>query len=203
MKIYLLDINQKMTDAWSKLFKDEQGVEVINKDFKFFMDNHPKVDGIVSPANSFGLMDGGYDRAITEYFGKQLMENVQLKILIDLKGEQPVGTCMSVAILDRRMWKGSRETCAFLLHTPTMTAPEAILDTRVIYHCMRTTLLEARRLRLDEIVIPAFGGATGQVDYDIIAKMMWLGYKQVTNQPEKINWKYAFETQQKLLSAMI
>lgn len=203
MKIYLLDINPKMTDAWLKLFKDEPDVEIVNEDFKFFMDNHTEVDGIVSPANSFGLMDGGYDRAITEYFGKRLMENVQLHILYTWKGEQPVGICMPIAMLDRKMQKGSKETYAFLLHTPTMTAPEAILDTRVIYHCMRTTLIEAKLLKLDYVVIPAFGGATGQVDYDTIAKMMYLGYKQVMNPPEKINWKYALETQQKLLTAMV
>lgn len=206
MKIYLLDINPKMTEAWSKIFKDEPDVEIVNEDFKFFMDNHPEVDGIVSPANSFGLMDGGYDRAITEYFGKELMKAVQLKIFYEWKGEQPVGTCMSVAILEKMMWKGVRKTCAFLLHAPTMTAPEAILDTRVIYHCMRTTLLEEKRLNLDYVVIPAFGGATGQVDFDTIAKMMWLGYKQITNpldSPDKINWKYALETQQKLLTAMV
>ncbi|ECE9311446.1 phage tail protein, partial [Salmonella enterica subsp. enterica serovar Napoli] len=35
---------------------------------------------MVSTANSFGLMDGGVDAAITAYFGPQLQERVQRNI---------------------------------------------------------------------------------------------------------------------------
>ena len=76
MKIYLLDINKEMTDAWNKYF-DLPNVEIVNEDFATFMNKHPNIEAVVSPANSFGLMDGGYDKAITDYFGKQLMKDVQ------------------------------------------------------------------------------------------------------------------------------
>jgi O-acetyl-ADP-ribose deacetylase (regulator of RNase III) len=46
----------------------------------------------VNPANSFGMMDGGIDAAITAFFGIQLMERVQQRILDDFLGEQSVGT---------------------------------------------------------------------------------------------------------------
>ena len=75
-KIYLLDINKDMTDAWRKYFCDEMGVEIINDSFGEFMKNHPEIDGIVSPANSFGLMDGGYDKAIIDYLGWRAQSNV-------------------------------------------------------------------------------------------------------------------------------
>lgn len=203
MKIYLLDINSKMTDAWLKVFKDEPNVEVINEDFKVFMDNHQNVDAIVSPANSFGLMDGGYDRAIIKYFGKKLMKDVQEAILNRYWGEQPVGTSISIPTGTKIVNDDFSWNFQLLIHTPTMTAPEKIVDPRIIYQCMRTTLIEAIEQEVESIVIPAFGGATGQVDFNTIAKMMWLGYKQVMNSPEKIYWKYALETQQKLLTAMI
>lgn len=57
---------------------------------------------------------------------------------------------------------------------------------------MRTTLIEALIQKVDSIVIPAFGGLTGNVPYDLIAKMMYLGYKQVFNKPEELNWGYAY-----------
>lgn len=43
-------------------------------------------------AETFGLMDGGVDAAITAYFGSQLQERVQQNIIREYLGEQPVGT---------------------------------------------------------------------------------------------------------------
>jgi hypothetical protein len=54
-------------------------------------------DCLVSPANSFGMMDGGMDAAITAFFGMQLMERVQQQILDDYLGEQSVGTSFIIA----------------------------------------------------------------------------------------------------------
>ena len=53
---------------------------------------------IVSPANSYGLMDGGYDLAITKYFGKELMKEVQEYIIKHFHGEQPVATSFCIDI---------------------------------------------------------------------------------------------------------
>ena len=75
MQIYLLDINKEMTDAWHSYF-DLPNIEIINAEFATFMSTHLDVDTIVSPANSFGLMDGGYDKAIIDYFGKTLQHTV-------------------------------------------------------------------------------------------------------------------------------
>ena len=40
----------------------------------------PEYDCFVSAANSFGMMDGGVDAAITRYFGTELMARVQARI---------------------------------------------------------------------------------------------------------------------------
>jgi len=195
MKIYLLDINKSMTDAWYKYF-DLPNVEIVNEDFATFMGKHPDIEAIVSPANSFGLMDGGYDKAITDYFGKQLMKDVQDVILMDWYGEQPVGTSISVPIVsrfyDKQIDNGRILQCnPILIHTPSMRTPEQIVDSRIVYQCMRTTLIEALKQDVDSIVIPAFGGLTGRVSYDVIAKMMFLAYRQICNQPKELNWGYA------------
>lgn len=72
-----------------------------------------------------------------------------------------------------------------------MRTPERIVDSRIVYQCMRTTLIEALKQGVDSIVIPAFGGLTGRVPYDVIAKMMFLAYKQIYNQPKELDWGYA------------
>ena len=43
-------------------------MEVVLADFADFMANY-QVDCVVSPGNSRGVMAGGYDRALSEYFG--------------------------------------------------------------------------------------------------------------------------------------
>ena len=59
MKIYILEINRVKADVFKRVFQNEE-VEVVCNDFENFMlNNH--VDCIVSPANSYGLMDGGYE----------------------------------------------------------------------------------------------------------------------------------------------
>lgn len=101
MEIYLLDINKEMTDAWQQEFTGIENIHIVNDDFSHFMDQHPEIEAVVSPANSFGLMDGGYDKAITDYFGKRLKRDVQQKIMYYWFGEQPVGTSMTVPIHER------------------------------------------------------------------------------------------------------
>lgn len=194
MKIYLLDINKDMIDAWRKYFdtfREKDNIEIVHNYFENFMNEHPNIEAIVSPANSFGIMDGGYDKAITDYFGLQLMKDVQEKIIDDWHGEQPIGTSMSVAIKNRYVPKDLNYKLAILIHTPTMRTPERITDSRIVYQCMRTTLIEAIKQEVNSIVIPAFGGLTGKVPCDIVAKMMFLAYKQVFNKPNEINWGYA------------
>ena len=202
MKIYLLDINKDMTDAWHKYFdsyREVNDIKIVNDDFATFMDKHQNIEAIVSPANSFGLMDGGYDKAITEYFGKELMEDVKKTIMEEWFGEQPVGTSITIPIYSKRIINGiGIETCPILIHTPTMRTPEQIKDSRIIYQCMRTTLIEAIKQETNSIVIPAFCGLTGKVPCDVIAKMMFLAYKQIHNQPKELNWGYALHIAKEL-----
>lgn len=198
IKIYLLDRNKEMTDAWKKYFTEDE-VEIVNADFSDFMDSHKDIDTVVSPANSFGLMDGGYDKAITDYFGKQLMNDVQKVIKKHWYGEQPVGTSLSVIIKDGRDARFSSEGVPMILiHTPSMRTPEVIKDPRIIYQCMRTTLIEAKTVGAMNIVIPAFGGLTGRVYCDTIAKMMKYAYDSIMNPPKELNWGYAMHVTKKL-----
>ena len=170
MKIYLLDINEQIVDALKKEFKTYSGVQIIKDDFAHFMDAHKDIECIVSPANAFGYMDGGYDKAITDYFGKELEQEVQRFINKHLFGEQPVATSLMVDIPD---------TNKKLIHTPSMRLPSPIKEPLVIYQCMRTTLMVAIKAKMSSIVIPSLGGATGKVEPKVIAKYMRLGYEQI------------------------
>ncbi len=76
MTIYLLSRDLEMFLEWKQVFEKCTDVDVVMDDFAHFMDSH-KVQCVVSPANSYGCMDGGYDTAITAYFGPALEKAVK------------------------------------------------------------------------------------------------------------------------------
>jgi O-acetyl-ADP-ribose deacetylase (regulator of RNase III) len=181
MKIYLLDINNVIVKCWEDLFHSEPNARVVCSDFSEFM-RTTHVDCVVSPANSFGLMDGGYDAAITEWFGDQLQRRVQQYIIDKLYGEQIVGTSF---IID------SGKDDQYLIHTPSMRTPERIRDPMVIYNCMRSCLITASENNIKSIVIPAFGGLTGGIAANVVAELMYKAYMQIkTPPPLSISWEY-------------
>ena len=75
MEIILLDNKREMCDAWEKYFSEFEGVKIICEYLEFA--DLDDVDCYVSPANSYGLMDGGYDKALTMLFGVELQRRVQ------------------------------------------------------------------------------------------------------------------------------
>ena len=189
MKIYLLERDQARAEALRQVFAQEE-VEVVCADFVTFMKTH-NVECVVSPANAYGLMDGGYDRAISDWFGNQLQKRVQAYILDNYCGEQPVGTSF---IIDAGR-DGQK-----LIHTPTMRVPSRILDPAVVYQSMRTTLMVALRNGINSIVIPIFGGSTGQVSPLLAAKMMWLGYDQIMRPNTRIDWDTVWKIDDKWIA---
>lgn len=180
IKIYLLDRNIDMCSAWKVKFGAERNVEVVFAEFTDFMRRY-KVDGVVSPANSFGIMDGGYDEAIISWFGPKLMARVQQYILDNFYGEQPVASSFVV----------SADDSVKLIHTPTMRYPGVMRDPALVYHCMRSSLIAATKSGLTAIVVPAFGAATGCVEYGTVAEMTYRAYKQLLDPPTHIDWEYA------------
>ena len=186
MKIYLLERNPRKYAALQRAFEGTDA-EIVWEDFLSFMKSHD-VECVVSPANAYGLMDGGYDAAITEWFGEQLQKRVQRYILDHYYGEQPVGTSF---LIDAG--KGGQK----LIHTPTMRVPSKILDPAVVYQSMRTTLMVALENGVESIVIPLFGGTTGAVAPDLAATLMRLAYDQITDPPRQIDWDTVFEADDK------
>lgn len=183
MTIYIIEKDCEKFKYLRPYFNDLDNVVLVNADFKDFIQKNT-VECVVSPANAFGLMDGGYDAALTSWYGKQLQERVQQYIIHHFYGEQPVGTSF---IIDTN--KDDQK----LIHTPTMRTPQTIRDPAVVYQCMRATLTTAMENRIESILIPMFGGKTGGVAPQVIAKMMRLAFDRLQSVPSKIDWEYANE----------
>lgn len=181
MKVILLDQRAVMADCWSAYFSNEPDVSVVCDGLKQYLSQN-KVDCIASPANSYGLMDGGFDLAISEYFGWDLQERVQNYIIRNFRGEQPVGTSF---IID------TGKDGIKLIHTPTMRVPISVKDPMIVYQCTRTSLITALENNIESIVIPAFCGECGDVSPKVIGRLMYEAYKQIMNPPSTLDWNYA------------
>jgi len=185
MKIIFVDLSESFCEAAQKAFKDLPNIEVVQD----YFEKLPAFDCMVSPANSFGLMDGGVDAAITKFFGVQLMQRVQERILTEYLGEQPVGTSMIV--------ETGNPKHPFLAHTPTMRIPMHISKTDNVYLSMWALLRavhfhnKTSERKIEIIACPGLGTGTGRVPYEQAARQMALAYKNYLNQPLYLNWGLA------------
>ena len=90
IKIYLRDLNIKIVDSWKSVFHNF-GCYYDDIDISCGAIFDLTADAIISPANSFGFMDGGIDLAYSHYFGRDLKKRLQGYIRDMYYGEIPVG----------------------------------------------------------------------------------------------------------------
>lgn len=189
LKLILVDPNPALCDAFRERFKASKDVEIVRDVFERL----PAFDCMVSAANSFGLMDGGVDAAITRFFGDELQARVQERIVDEYLGEQPIGTSMIVETMHPKH--------PFIAHTPTMRVPMAIAHTDHVYSAMWAMLLAVRQHNLKSekqiniVACPGLGTATGQVPYRQAARQMALAYEHYLNPPKHIDWRFADKRQ--------
>src|SRR6476660_4962460 len=137
LKLILVDPRTELCNAFRERFNGLPNVEIVNGKFEEL----PFYDCMVSAANSFGLMDGGVDAAITQFFGYELEERVQKRILDEFLGEQPVGTSIIV--------ETNHPEHSYIDHTPTMRVPMDIAKTDHVYLAIWAMLLAVRHHNLN------------------------------------------------------
>lgn len=193
-ELILVDPKAELCEQWEVFFADLPRVSIRKGRFEELK----TYDCMVSAANSFGLMDGGVDLAITNYFGLELMDRVQLAVIEQYRGEQPVGTSMIV--------ETGHADHPYLAHTPTMRKPMRITKTDNVYTAMFAMLCAVWRFNRDHgskirsVACPGLGTSCGGVLPDKAARQMYLAYYNFLNPPEMITWPYA-ESRQTAIGA--
>ena len=179
-KLILVDPQPALCAALDASFANFADVEVV----KGYFEKLPEFDCMVSAANSFGLMDGGVDLAITRFFGQTLQDQVQRSILEEYLGEQPVGT-------------------SFIIETDHPKHPfMEIAHTDNVYLAMKAMLLAIWQHNgrsehpIKTVACPGLGTATGRVPFREAARQMALAYKYFLKPPRFIDWRLADERQQ-------
>lgn len=188
MKFHFRDISPGMCEAWNKWFAEASDVTVSCGDIfgNPIIENNPwKFDAIVSPANSFGFMDGGIDLAYSKQFGWGLQENLQKLLKEEHDGELPVGQAVIVPT--------GNDDIPYCISAPTMRIPMFIINTVNAYLAFRAVIREVKKWNLgngkkiESVLCPGLGTAVGRMPFDVCAKQMFAAYMTCyKNSPKEI-----------------
>eukprot|EP01052_Picozoa_sp_SAG31_P033574 SAG31_NODE_3814_length_3859_cov_5.598936_4_plen_227_part_00 len=148
-------------------------------------DQDGRVDAFVSPANTYGNMDGGIDAAYAKYFGwspgRPYHSANPVQLAIDAtRGSRPCGAELPIGSALVVEVQGSNN-CAiksvrYLVASPTMRVPGAIaLRSRTVYKAARAAFEAWRghQPMISSLAMPMFGTGWGRVPYTVAAAQMW------------------------------
>ncbi len=169
LQYLFIDINPRMVEAWRNCFANDP-VTVSQGDLTQVI----SFDAIVSPANSFGFMDGGIDQVISNRLGWGLQLKLQQMIQELPEGELLVGRALVVETGDSLI--------PYLISAPTMRVPMSynIPTSLNPYLAMKAALIVAKaHPHIESIAIPGFCTAIGKMMPEIAAAQMHAAYREI------------------------
>lgn len=173
-KIFLMlrDRTPEMVIAWLEAFSDEGPWSIGGGDIL-----HSKADAIVSPANSYGFMDGGIDLAYRNFFGLGLQNRLQAVIQRNFNGCLPVGQAIIIPTL--------KESIPHMVAAPTMERPHNVAKTDNAYIAMKAALQAVRDFNarsdtpIQKILVPGLCTGIGRMDPFVSAKQMRRAFDEI------------------------
>ena len=180
VELILIDRKPALVQAWQQAFHDTP-VHVETGDFVAAAQG----SAWVSPANSFGWMDGGLDWAIRQAYDAaycDITRVVQDVIRQQAGGELPVGQALVIPTPDTPY--------THLIVAPTMRTPRPAFWTLNAYLAFRAILLAARQWNQDHaddgiatLYCPGLATGVGRMPAKRCARQMRTAWDQVTQPP--------------------
>jgi O-acetyl-ADP-ribose deacetylase (regulator of RNase III) len=172
LRVSLGDLSAGVADRLAHHFRGVPAVEVVHGNL---LDLH--CQAIVSPANSFGDMGGGIDKAIDGFHRGEAQRRVTAAIREQHFGELPVGSALIVGLSSRRF--------AFVIAAPTMRVPGSVRGSLNAYLSLRAALAALLRHNagggplISSVAVPGLGTGVGGMDPDEAAEQMRAAYDSV------------------------
>jgi O-acetyl-ADP-ribose deacetylase (regulator of RNase III) len=168
MRLCLVDRWEPLVDAWRDAFRESPEVSIAQADILEVAHT-----SIVSPANSYGYMNGGIDLAYRHFFGQRIEDTVQAKIKAVAGNYLPVGQAILV--------ETGHERIPHLISAPTMFIPEPIdaEDCEVAMAAALKIALE-NPLTCSTVYCPGMGTGVGRVPPREAADAMARAYRAAT-----------------------
>jgi O-acetyl-ADP-ribose deacetylase (regulator of RNase III) len=170
MKLILTAVEKSLADAWDEFCGDLDFVTV----------HHGSIlevgcDAVVSPANSFGFMDGGIDAIYMNYFKSDIQMIIRRQIFTQHHGELLVGQADIVETDDEKI--------PYLIAAPTMRVPMNLYETVNPYLAARAifvlikhgSFLSGKYLgqkisdHINTIALPGLATGVGKVGFNTCA----------------------------------
>ncbi|KAL4233565.1 hypothetical protein ACF0H5_008246 [Mactra antiquata] len=184
------DLKKSLVEAWKNQFKEymPDRVQVYKGDI---FANGPSADAIVSPANSFGFMDGGIDMVYSRHFGWQMQERLQKLIRTNYDGELLVGQAAIITTVEKHNrntveWSkyNAGQPITYLISAPTMRVPMDVSDTCNAYLAFRGIILAVKKFNashpdkpIRSVLCPGLGTAVGMMPSDRCALQMLYAFE--------------------------
>ena len=168
MKLHLVDTDAEVAFALQTAFAPFREVQVRHGDLLSIAEHC-----VVSPANSYGFMDGGFDRDLFSFFGPQEESPVEGATAQRREGYLPVGASLLVRTGHRRI--------PFLLVAPTMVLPEQVEP----LHAYRAMLavLRVAPASFPHVFCPGLATGVGSVAPAEAAEQMARAYRDHAPRP--------------------
>lgn len=179
LQLHLRDLSQALVEAWREEFAGLPHVTISRGDI--FSEREGTVsssdpidiraDAILSPANSFGFMDGGIDAVYTYQLGPQVQERLRDLLAREFGGELPVGHAVLVPT--------GRPEIPWCISAPTMRVPMDVSDTanaflafRAALRCVQAHNETTVRTPIRSLLTPGLGTAVGRMPPARCARQM-------------------------------
>lgn len=169
---FLRTYDAAQANAWQRYFANYPQVQISTGNI-FDL----KADAIISPANSFGFMDGGIDLVYSKFFGWHVQERLQAKLRAEYDGELPVGLAVLV--------ETDHTDIPYLISAPTLRTPVSVANTVNAYLAFRASLRLIAKINSQQpgairsVLCPGLATGTGEMPVDICAKQMLTAYQQI------------------------
>jgi len=193
-RIVLVDREASLVAAWREVFRGFP--EVVPECRDFFAE---PADAMVSPGNSFGIMDGGLDAAIRDTLGPSLEMRVRTMLAERHHGELHVGGAELLETGDGR-WP-------LLVFAPTMRVPDDVSRTTNAYVAFRAILLAVRRHNeggarpIRSLVCPGLCTGVGAMPARRSAAQMRVAYRQLQEPLTLPSFDAIYEIHRKMRTA--
>lgn len=145
--------------AYKQILGDYENIHFVSSDVIKEMQTN-KYDAVISPANSFGFMDGGIDAYYLQYFGRNLQTSIQDILKSHYHGELPVGNAIILNM-------GEQITPQYFIVSPTMREPEDVSRTPNAYLAFKGILEAIERSAINHkirhILVPCLCLGVGRM----------------------------------------
>lgn len=173
LELVLTDLDRALVEAWSEEFAAWPSAVTVTLGR---LEQVTGVDALITAGNSYGQMDGGVDRALSDHF-PGLQRAVWAAIADESQGYLPVGSALVVPIQDAAV--------PWLVYAPTMRVPMSLRGHDVAVHDSFWAALVAiarhnakdDRRSITSVASPGFGTGFGQVAPERAARLMATAYR--------------------------